>query len=161
MIRRSQCFNSASLKIFFKIGGQRGQLFWNFGRAKLRAGGKNLPHLLEIILIIRAQIDSPLGRERPIRNGWKSFIDQPVPSMFSFRPRIRKINVQHHRRVRRQQVFQKIAGFDPHSAQIGQARPPGFTIHFADPSQQPFHPYEIVLGMQPAVLHQKRTVPAA
>ena len=68
-------------------------------------GLEDCNHLLEIVLIIRAQIDRAARAERVPSQRGEAFVDQAMPAMLSFRPGIREIDVQRLRGMARQQIL--------------------------------------------------------
>ena len=123
--------------------------------------GENFGHLRKIIPVVGSQINVSAGLQRLPGEMWKPLIDQAMFVMFSFWPRVGKINMNGLGRVRRKQIFQEIGRFNAHAAQIGQPGAPAFAVDFAQAAQQPFHADKISFGMQRGVLHQERAVAAA
>ncbi len=148
-------------KIPLKIRHYRAQLLRRLHQFKSRIRREHRHHLLEIVLVIRPQINHAPGSQRPPHYVRKPFIDQPVLAMLPLRPRVWKINVQCAHRSWRQEVLQEIARFNPHPAQIGQTRPQTFPIQLSQSPQQTLHSNKIPLRMQLRVIRQKRPISAA
>ena len=91
----------------------------------------------------------------------ETLVDQAIPAMLSFRPRIGKINVQRGGGICRQQIFQKICRLYSHAAKIHQPISPPFAIQFADASEQTLDAQEIPFGMLLRVIDEERSIAAA
>ena len=111
--------------------------------------------------MVGSEIDRPAERKRAPCDCRKPLIDEPVPPMASFGPRVREIKVQGGGRVVRDQVFEEIGAFEADPAQVGQTRLPPFAVKLSDSSQKPLHADEIPLGMPPGVFDKEGTIPAA
>jgi len=66
--------------------------------------------------------------------GREFLVYQPVAAVFSLRPGIREIDVKSAHTAWREEVFQKIAGFDPDTAEVLQAYSTALALEFVKPA---------------------------
>ena len=156
-IRRAQCSDSPRTKFLLEIREQFRQFGRRFDFLKFPARIENPGHLLEIILVVRAQINHAAGRERGAGDFGETFVNEPVFVVSFLRPWIGKINVQRRCRMRRQQIFQKIRRLDAHAAQIRQSGTAALAIQFADAAEQPLDADEIAFRMQLRIIRRETT----
>ena len=84
--------------------------------------------------VTRLDIEGLLpGRELPGHEGNELRLDDAPLVVPFLRPGVGEVDVDELGRVRRQQVFEEIGGFDPHAAQVRQAGAPTLAIQFPDP----------------------------
>ena len=122
---------------------------------------KDIEHLIEIILIVRPQINDAAGRQRlPCERG-EAFVDQAKLPVLLLRPRIGKINVQRPRAARRQKKLQQIRALDADAAHVGEIQAATLAIHLVDAAHETFHAEEVGLWIQPRVFDEERGVAAA
>ena len=157
----AQSGNSLRIEIALEIRGDRRQCRRRGDRGKKFCRPKNFIHLLKIIRVIRPQKNRAAGRERRLSQRGKMFADEPVPPVFEFWPRIRKINMHRRRRVPWQEVLQKITGFNAQAARVLQSQPATFFIQLLKSAEQPLDAEEIFLRIGPGIFRQKRSIPAA
>ena len=88
-------------------------------------------------------------------------VDKPVLVVFSFRPGIRKIDMQRRDGFLRQQKFQKVGSLDANQAQIRQPGAQTFLLNFPQATEQSFHADKIMFWMQRCIFCQKRAIARA
>src|SRR6266436_3782126 len=92
---------------------------------------ENSLHLLEIIAVVCPQINEPARNQGLGRSFHESASDQSVFSLFSFWPRIRKVDVQRRNRASRQQIFQEVRPLNANQSHVAELQSRGFAIGFA------------------------------
>lgn len=161
-ISRAQGGDAAGVEAAFEIGDDGAEFLGRFkGMEQGTCGGEDGGHLAEIIRIVSAQIDDATRGEGLAGDFGKAGIDEAIFAMFAFGPWVGEIDMDGASGIARQQVFQKIGGFDAHSAEIGEGGAAGLAVELAEAAKQAFDAQKIALVMQFGVIDKERTIAAA
>ncbi len=160
-MRRAQGRDPPRVELRFKVSLQCRKPDGRFHIFEHGIRGEHFGHLLEIIRVIRPQINRAARRERGAGERRKAGADEPVSAVLLLRPRVGEINVQGRGGARRQEVSQKIGGFDADAAQIHQPGAAAFAVQFLDAAEQAFDSDEIPVRVSAGVFDKERGVAAA
>jgi hypothetical protein len=138
-----------------------GEVGRRFDRGETGVAGEDETHLVEIIVVIGAEVDGAARSEDAGGEGGEAIVNEAVLVMLAFGPWIREIDVERCDGVGGEEKLEEIGGFDPKQAEVGEIAARGFAIRLAQAPEEPFDAENIVVGVGARVMNEESAVATA